>query len=181
MKHATWLFLVCVPLAGAQTLSFGVKGGGFFTDPAEGSDQGRKYVVGPAVEIGIGARAGLEVNALYSRFGTAVAGRVRGHSVEFPVLGKFYFADRSTPVRPWASSGFAFRNIWFDEGRSGRGTGNRLINSTEPAVGAVVAGGVAFRMGFLRLAPEIRYTRWGGYNYPATNPNQVQALVGITF
>ena len=30
---------------------------------------------------------------------------VRGHSVEFPVLGKFYFTDIHSAVRPYASSG----------------------------------------------------------------------------
>ena len=137
--------------------------------------------MGPSLEVGFGRRAGIEVDALYSRFRAANAGQaVRGHSVEFPVLGKFYFADRQSAVRPYASSGFAFRNIWFDDQRSNR-FGSTRLNSTEPAVGAVVAGGATFKTWILKLSPEIRYTRWGGYNFPATNPNQLQALLGITF
>jgi hypothetical protein len=99
---------------------------------------------------------------------------------EFPVLGKYYFAGRSAPIRPYASSGFAFRNIWFNENRSDR-FGNGRTDTTEPGVGAVFGGGVSFKAGFLTLAPEFRYTRWGGFNFPATNPNQVQALLGVTF
>jgi hypothetical protein len=133
-------------------------------------------VVGPSVEVGFGSRFGVEANALYSRFGVASnAGNVRGHSVEFPVLGKLYFGQQDAAVRPWVSGGFAFRNIWFDDGRRFR------VDSTEPAVGAVFGGGVAFKLWVLKLAPEIRYTRWGGFNFPATNPDQVEALVGIRF
>jgi hypothetical protein len=181
MRYLSFLLFVCAPIVSAQTLSLGVKGGGLFTDPAERADESQHYVVGPSLEIGFGPRVGIEVNALYSRFGAASTGvAVRGHSVEFPVLGKFYFTDIQAAVRPYASSGFAFRNIWFDDLRSNR-VGSSRINSTEPAVGAVVAGGVTFKMWILKLSPEIRYTRWGGYNFPATNPNQLQGLIGITF
>ena len=140
MKYLSFLLFTCAPILSAQTLSLGVKGGGLLTDPAERADDSRRYVVGPSVEFGFGPRIGIEMNALYSRFGSVVTGgKVRGHSVEFPVLGKFYFADGNSAVRPHASSGFAFRNIWFDDLRSNQ-FGSRQINSTEPAVGAVVAG-----------------------------------------
>jgi hypothetical protein len=182
MKHAVWVLLVCASSVGAQTLSFGVKGGGLFTEPAGRFDQSRRYLIGPSIEVGFGSRLGIEANALYSRFGSTISGvPIRGHSVEFPVLGKYYFADRNTAVRPFASGGLAFRNIWFDNVRSNRVAGNRQVNSTEPGVGAVFGGGVGFKVWVLKLAPEVRYTRWGGYNYPSTNPNQVQALLGINF
>jgi hypothetical protein len=180
MRYFAWCFLICVPVLSAQTFTFGVKGGGLVTDPAERWDESRKYVLGPSVEIGFPSRVAVEVNALYSRFGSSAPGSgariIRGNMWEFPVLGKYYFAEREAAVRPYASSGFAFRNIWFDGNRS-----DRRIDSTEPAVGAVFGGGVAFKAGPFSLAPEVRYTRWGGFNFPATNPNQVQALLGITF
>jgi hypothetical protein len=182
MRISLLFLLVCAPFVGAQTFSFGVKGGGFFTQPAEGVDDSHKYAVGPMVEVGFGSRLAVEGNALYSRFGSSLAGGViRGHSVEFPVLGKYYFADKGSATRPFVSSGFAFRNIWFDNDRVGRGNVIRSSASTEPAVGAVFGAGVTFRASIFKLAPEVRYTRWGGYNYPSTNPNQLQALLGITF
>ena len=123
---------------------------------------------GTFVGIGFGPRVGIEVNALYSRFSAASGGAaVRGHSVEFPVLGKFYFADFHLAARPYASWGS--RSV-----TSGSTICARIALETagstalEPAVGAVVAGGVAFKTWILKLSPEIRYTRWGGYNFPAT-------------
>jgi hypothetical protein len=182
MRKSLLLLLSCTTFLGAQSISFGVKGGGLFTQPAERVDQGRKYVVGPVVEIGFGARAAVEANALYSRFGASVSGAsVRGHAVEFPVQGKYYFTEKSSAFRPYASGGFVFRNIWFDRERSFRVNGSGRFGSTEPAVGAVFSGGIQFRAAMLKFAPELRYTRWGGYNFPATNPHQLEALVGITF
>ena len=177
MKALVWCVLLGASFLSAQSISVGVKGGGTFTKPAERNDDSKQYVVGPSVEIGLPARFAVEVNALYSRFGVSGFGtNRRGHSWEFPVLGKYYFADRDEAVRPYVSSGFSVRNIWMEDG-------NRVARTavTDPAIGAVVSGGATFKVSLFRLSPEIRYTRWGGYNFPATNPNQLQALVGISF
>lgn len=185
MKTISGLFVLAGILS-AQTFTFGVKGGAFITDPAEQFDQSRPYTVGPSVEVALPARFAVEANALYSRFGSSLfpasssATRIRGNSWEFPVLGKYYFAERSSSIQPFASAGVAFRQIWLDRS-SDNFFGRRVTDSTDVAVGAVVAGGVALRAGRFRIAPEARYTRWGGYNYPATNPNQAQVLLGITF
>ena len=179
MRNLALLLLGCAGISSAQSISFGLKGGGILTEPAGGIDQSRRWTAGPVVEIGSPFRLALEVNALYSRFGTAAVvggSRVRGHVGEFPVLGKYSFTGRRTPFQPFASAGFAFRNIWLDRGRTGA-----RISSTEPGAGAVFGGGVSLKSWRLTLSPEVRYTRWGGFNSPATNPNQVQALLGITF
>ena len=183
MRLTVSALLFCAACASAQTFTFGVKGGGFLTNPSDRADQSRKYIVGPAVEVGFANRFGIEADALYSRFGTSASGfAIRGNTWEFPVLGKYYFATKSSAVRPFASAGAAFRNIWFDSAsRRGRTGQDRRIDSTEPATGAVVGGGAAFQLWRLKLAPEVRYTRWGGLNYPATNSNQAQLLLGIHF
>src|SRR4051794_29073901 len=141
MRPTALLLFVCASFASAQTFSVGAKVGGFFTSPADGADASRKYLVGPSVEIGFGSRLGVDIDALYSRFGTNFSAAttngsaIRGNSFEFPVLGKFYFADRNAAVRPFAGAGFAFRNIWFDDGGAGFGRfgSNRSVASTEPA------------------------------------------------
>jgi hypothetical protein len=181
MKQFTFLFCFCAAISYGQSITAGVKGGGLFTEPAESADRSRRYVAGAVVELGFGPRFAVEGNALYSRFGSAV-GPVRAHSVEFPVLGKFYFADRGSAVRPYASAGFSIRNMWLDyPPRLGTGRNVQRTSLTDPAVGAAFAGGVSIGTWRLRISPELRYTRWGGYNYPATNPHTLQALVGITF
>ena len=179
----------------AQSLSVGVKGGLLVTDPAERYDEGKRYVVGPSIEVGLPWRLAVEVNALYSRFGTSLTPAftspgLRGNAWELPVLGKYYFTDKTDGIRPFVSSGYSFRKIWFesDRGRSGIGgqfgrrSNGRDGGSSDLDIGAVVGGGVSLNAWRLRVAPEFRYTRWGGPEvYPSTNRNQAQVLLGISF
>ena len=118
-----YCFFVLSSLLAAQSFTFGVKGGAFITDPAEQFDQSRPYVVGPSIELALPARFAVEADALYSRFGsslfsaTSSGSRIRGNSWEFPILGKYYFAGRSSAIQPFASAGMAFRQTWLDESR----------------------------------------------------------------
>jgi hypothetical protein len=92
------------------------------------------------------------------------------------VLGKHYFTERGSQVRPFASVGLNFRNIWLEDGRTRLGTAN-----TGLSIGAVAGGGVSLKARWLTISPEFRYIRWGGENFPATNPNEAQVLLGIHF
>jgi len=61
--------------------------------------------------------------------------------------------------------------------------------SYSPSVGVVAGGGLQISLGHLRIAPQLRYTRWatapaGGVYYNlgssySSNQNQVDVLVGI--
>ena len=119
MKTISGLFVLSTLLT-AQSFKFGVKGGAFITDPAEEFDQSRPYTVGPSFEIALPARFAAEVNALYSRFGSSLfpasssGSQIRGNSWEFPILGKYYFAEQSSSIQPFDSAGVAFRQIWLD-------------------------------------------------------------------
>jgi hypothetical protein len=63
--------------------------------------------------------------------------------------------------------------------------------SYSPSVGFVAGGGLQFNLGRLRLAPQVRYTRWatapvGGLYFSlgstySSNQNQVDVLVGISW
>lgn len=165
-------------MAAAQQLSFGAKGGALLTDPAERLDQSRRYVAGGVVEAEFASRIAVEGNALYQRFG---AGSLRGDSWSFPVLGKYYTASRSAAIRPYVSGGVEFRRIWLDGGGRNRGRVGGFSGASNIGIGAVAAGGASLGAGRFRISPELRYTRWGGDNYPATNPHQLQVLVGVTF
>jgi hypothetical protein len=59
-----------------------------------------------------------------------------------------------------------------------------------PTHGAAIAGGLRINAGPVRIAPEIRYTRWIGRAFDEessrgvfvqSTQNQVEFLVGITF
>ena len=185
MRIAFGLLLLSASILSAQSFSVGVKGGALLTDPAERFDQGRRYIVGPAFELSLPTNLAVEINALYSRFGSSLSltglslGRTRGDSWQFPVLGKYYFSDARVGVKPFASAGLSFRQIWFerDESRGGR----RGASTSDLGIGAVAGGGIAIRFGRFTIAPEARYIRWGGSNFPATNPNEAQVLLGIGF
>jgi hypothetical protein len=185
MRIAFSLLLLSASILSAQNFSVGVKGGGLLTEPAERFDQGRSYIVGPTFELVLPGSLAVEIDALYSRFGSSLSrtglafGRTRGNSWQFPVLGKYYFSDSRTGVKPFGSAGVSFRQIWLDgdDSRFGR----RSSATSDPGIGAVAGGGIAIKFGRFTIAPEARYTRWGGSNFPATNPNEVQVLVGIGF
>jgi hypothetical protein len=185
MRIAFGIFLLSASILSAQSFSVGAKGGALLTDPAERFDQSRRYIVGPYFELRLPEKLALEVNALYSRFGSSLSpagssfGRTRGNSWQLPVLAKYYFSDARVGVKPFASGGVSFRKIWFvnDQILSGR----RIEDTSELGVGAVAAGGIAIKFGRFTIAPEARYIRWGGTNFPATNQNEAQVLLGIGF
>jgi hypothetical protein len=185
MRIAFGLFLLSASILSAQSFSVGVKGGALLTDPAERFDQSRRYIVGPAVEMSLPGSMAVEVNALYSRFASSLSpagssfGRTRGNSWQLPVLAKYYFSDTRAGVKPFASGGVSFRKIWFENEQTR--FGRRVDDTSELGVGAVAAGGIAIKFGRFTIAPEVRYIRWGGTNFPATNPNEAQVLLGIGF
>jgi hypothetical protein len=81
----------------------------------------------------------------------AGGGRTRGNSWELPILGKYYFTDRRSIVRPFASSGFSLRKTWFDDGdrygsigRPGQRRTGPFDGSSDLGAGAVVSGGASF-------------------------------------
>ena len=152
MRFVFTLFVLSSVTLCAQTFSFGVKGGGLLTEPAERFDQSRRYVVGPVVEVLSPWKVALEVDAFYSRFGSSLSlqgttgGRTRGDSWQLPILGKYYFKDRTAKIRPFASSGFSLRKTWFEDrsfrdGRPGQRRTNGFDSTSDLGVGAVVAGG----------------------------------------
>ncbi len=171
---------------------------------AASQDESRPYVVGPSVELRLPKGFAVEVDALYRRVGTSYGyststllgdgsltnyySRVRGNSWEFPILGKFYFRGENASWRPYASTGYAFRETWFtaDSLTTVNQNGAPVTyagkeESRRFDVGAVIGGGVQFRRGRLALSPEFRYTRWGGSDFERLKKNQAEVLVGISF
>ncbi len=192
-----------------QELSVGVIGGARATVDLTGAGAtgaSKRYVVGPALCIGLPLRLEVEVDALYRREGYQTSWSApfyitfadeRANSWEFPMLLKYRFPFPA--ARPFLEVGYAPRVI---HGSISANDAN-LFDVTAPQYsayrtstnwpmshGIVIGGGVQFAIGRLRLSPEVRYTRWSnsaisgfyadGPSWQSTQ-DQVDALLGIAW
>jgi opacity protein-like surface antigen len=194
------LWLAVTASAFAQ-LSYGVRGGLPFTNlfdaasnPGETfTSSSTQFIIGPTVELHLPAGFGVEADALYRHFHYSATANLVDELVnstasnawEFPLLVKY-----RTPgnfVRPFLDAGVAF-NHWsgFKQITSAVG----LSSTSNPSgvdTGFVAGAGIELRLPVVRLAPEIRYTRWGAGSITdlggalSSNQNQVEFLVGVTF
>ena len=171
--------------------------------------ESRFYDVGPMIEVGLAHGLAIEFDALYHRQGffsmfahdTAfITSRERDNTWEFPLLLQYNLRFRV--LHPFVEAGVAPRTISGRaaySGESGLSTpvgpyppvGPSVPLSYSPSVGFVAGGGLQFNLGHLRLAPQVRYTRWAtapvgglysgiGSTY-SSNQNQVDVLVGISW
>jgi hypothetical protein len=190
----------------SQLVSFGFKGGVPLADPLISSSGGsggtshgvHRYVVGVTGELHLPFGFSFEVDALYRRldydttFVTFVTTpseffettstqvtqtHTTGNDWQFPFLAKYHFKQFAL-ARPFVDGGVTFRHVNF--------SGATIISNPNTA-GVTVGGGVGFKLLLLRIAPEIRYTRFPtnifgpNYNFIRSSPNQVDFLVGLTF
>jgi len=189
------LAIVLISAAGAQPLSFGVKLGVPLSDAYDiASSQGRsfnsdatQYTAGVSAELHLPLGFSVEGNALYSRFHFSsenlvnTLSKANSNSFEFPILGKYKFAGVG-PVHAFVGAGPTFRSL--------QSVLRLRPTSTNDSFGKgiVFAGGVEVKALFLRITPEIRYTRWGTQSFLDAanvlirgNQNQGQFLLGISF
>lgn len=207
-----FLFLLAVPLLAQaqdkQYVSFGVIGGVPISDAFEtfqGNDSRyvtntKRYVVGPTIAFHMPFRLALEIDALYKRLGyqyqtslgtSLIVTNTVANSWEFPAMVRWEVLPG--PVRPFVDVGGSLRHIsGIDQIRTGLGDIHEFNNAVEfnkrNDVGLVFGGGVAFKAGPFRIAPQLRYTRWGSENFRdpvnallRTNRNQGDFLLGLTF
>jgi len=189
--------LLLLTTAFGQSFSVGVRGGVPFTGAlsdltTHGVDtitrsfsDSNQYIIGPMVELHLPLGLSIEADALYRPLNLAVQNQVvpqptifssstNVSSWEFPIMGKFRFPFPL--VRPYVGAGPSFRTVGSDL--------SFLSNK-----GVTVGLGVELKVSRLRIAPEIRYTRWGSDVKPsvgtlvsiASNSNQGEFLVGISF
>ncbi len=131
---------------------------------------------GVMAEVPLARGWSVEVDGLYRPLhGTApeFGRRVRfAHLTwEFPVLAKYRFA-RLARYTPFAEAGPSFR-----------AEGNLNLRPVSH-FGGTLGGGVETRLSWLRIAPTIRYTRWGGdadTDISRTRQNQTQLLISFSF
>lgn len=163
-EHKLWLGLVA---GGSLTGAF----------PARGVySSARSYITGLMAELELNRSWSVEMDGLYRPLPTSAAGRDPTLTWEVPVLAKY--TAGGLRAKPYLAVGPSFRT-W----------GN--LNSVPPTpYGFTLATGVNWRVGKIRITPSIRYTRWaentpdsrfaGGITERAL-PNQVEALIGLSF
>jgi len=192
------LFVFSSAAFGQHLVSFGVKGGIGLTDAFSDTtntnstansavrffSDSKDYVVGPTVELKLPLGFSVEADALYRPLSLATQsglsastlttiGSTRVTTWEFPVLAKFRLP---IPLaKPYVDAGPSFRHV-------GQ-LGDHLSSA-----GFAVGGGVEFHLPFVRVSPEIRYTRWAGDSssstggvFASSNLNQAELLVGFSF
>lgn len=188
------LLLVAMEPAYSQLVSVGVKAGVSWTDSYSGvtvpdggsSHSNDRYIIGPTAEIHFPFRLSLEVDGLYrssefSLIGGGLAnlpnGTVTVSDWQIPVLGKYEVMPG--PVRPFLDAGVVYRHV------SGALAQDFLAAQNPSSAGFAFGGGVGFKLGHIRLSPEVRFTHWGVTAFSnaavVSSNNQADFLVGITF
>ena len=173
--------------------------------------ESRRYTVGPAIEFAINRHFAVEFSPLYKRLGLTTtenavgtafplsgffATRSRANAWEFPVLAKYYFGNGGGIWRAFVGVGPSWELSWqhseVNTALLDPATGAPL--SLQPILfnpsfrtpvrpGIVFDGGLVLQTGRIGIAPEIRYTKWGGLS-SSTDPrdaDQAEILVTIRF
>ncbi|MBV9301827.1 MAG: hypothetical protein JOY62_16530 [Acidobacteriaceae bacterium] len=183
----------CAASAFGQRFSFGVVAGGSLT--SDFVDQtvedirtyptAKDYIVGPTFAVTLPATFSIEVDALYRPMHYTFAvvlpdgtlGSVSPATVitwEVPVLAQYKFRESGVPIRPLLELGPSFRV-----------SGN--LNGSSPSTYGITSGaGIEAHFWKLRVAPQLRYTRWAADHVdlpwdPRTKQSQLELLVGLSF
>lgn len=205
------LLLIAGAVGAFPQFSAGLKAGVPITDtfnalrsPNFGfNSQTKRCVIGPMLELRLPGGLAVEFDALYRRFNyeadvsvidVITNNRTTGNAWEFPLLAKYRFS--SELVRPYIAGGVAWNTFSgmrqsitrVIAGQSSTTTSNDPAELREKtATGIVLGAGVEVRALFLRISPEVRYTRWGKEQFLdaagglRSNRNQAEFLVGFTF
>lgn len=175
----------------AQQVAAGVKGGLVSLNEASGTltSEAKRYTVGPMLDVRLPFHLGVEVDALYERFGftgyfnsccASSITRERDNSWQVPIIAKYRIP--LLPLHPYIGVGYAPRVVHGTDVSTGSYLSGITANppgsvyttytnqksNTNYSVthGTVVAGGVDLSFGHLRLSPELRYVHW---NQPFLN------------
>lgn len=173
MKFLFASFLLSAAILPAQSIGVGVKGGVPLTDTFKTVNLGRQaiaegnWIFGPMFELRLPAGLGVEFDTLYRR--STVKDGPQVGSWEFPLLGKLRLPG--VILRPTLGAGVMFQRL-------------ADITSFDNRKGFVMSAGVEVKAPFVRIAPELRYTRFSekraGTNI-LNGSNQVDVLIGLTF
>lgn len=175
----------------------------------------KRYTLGPSAEFALTDHISINFSPLYKRFGNddyfpltniplilanidktqfptimlSDSIHTRLNSWEFPVMGKYYFASRTSAFRPFLATGYSFEKSWSKTDSSGiilttatgAQTPTRSSSSfTYPTnTGATFSAGTLWQKQKMSISPEFRYTYWGESG--SRNQNQLDFLLNIRF
>lgn len=193
------IFILAVssrPAAAQPHVNFGVRFGGFFSEPpveAPSShvfpptftDRKSPLSVGPAVDVQFFDRLDVRFEAVYKRFRydersssfvpptSSFTATTHGRSWEFPLLATYRLAGG--PLRPFAGGGLSAGGITsgtreFQQAQSSGGTITFKSQETLYTPRAFyVTGGLSVRMPLFSLRPELRFGHWFGTSSSPVN------------
>jgi opacity protein-like surface antigen len=197
-------FLLSTATLFSQPFGFGIKAGVPLTDFLDAasnqnfsfSTTTNPYVIGPMAELRLPFGLGVEVNALYRHYSYAGVTTVNSATTtgawEFPLVAKYRF--KGPLVHPYLEAGVAWdklSGLTQTVSSTVAGITGRTTTSNPPelnknvTMGFVFGGGVEVKILMVRIAPEIRFTRWGDHHFLdpngllQSNLNQAEFLVGI--
>jgi hypothetical protein len=199
-------FKIGVRLAGEVSNSNLSKSFPEFHQDSSIADDSRPLASGPTVQVSLPARMSVESGVLYRsfailstthtfetigdpgdpfRFDLRVTRRIHSKSIEGPALLQFRLSDES--LRPFVGAGYVYRHFLDPSVEIlGSPTVVRPLAMTNRSNhGVAITGGLEVKIRFLRISPEIRYTRWGRRVFdlpgfpPATKLNHVDLFFGI--
>ena len=207
MRPLTLLSLVLAGGAAlAQPFSAGIKAGLPLTDflnvaQGDSTTTTNRYLIGPEVEVRLPHGLSIEFDALYRHFSYTHFDAFASNTVttvgssgnwEFPLVAKYRLPGRI--VRPYVETGVAWDVLLGQKYAASETLCSQVCENTfyPPTVdsrattGVVIGGGVDIHVAVMRVAPEVRYTRWAQQYFNLdgdlhSGQNQVEFLVGFTF
>jgi hypothetical protein len=195
--------LIAASTAQAKSISFGLNIGIPLNNlaAAEGgmvATTGR-YTFGPAMQVDLPRGFSFDASLLYKQLGFGLASsptRLTAHRLELPLLLR-YDHHNNAPLHAFVHAGVSVNKVISIGGSSecedtiaGKGIycieGKSAVQLRHKnTYGFVLGVGVDFRAGALRLAPELRITRWGDRNFGTqgsslrSNLTQIELLLGF--
>jgi hypothetical protein len=192
-------FFFLIPAAFGQLFSAGIKVGAPVTDPFSDAtfsalstggtvhsfSDAKKFLIGPMVELHLPFGFSINADGLYRPLrlvqisalpNVTATGKISTNYTSWEVAPVVRYRFLHTPiVKPFAEAGPSFRFLAapLDQALSDRGF--------------TLGGGVEVKLLRFRIAPELRYTRWGSDHIsPQTfffqsDQNQAELLVGFAF
>ena len=144
------------------------------------------FTIGPSLQVNLPAGFRVEIDALYRPVAYQIATSVLTSNVSasqfrFPVLLQ-YHVGKFPLVKPYAEAGLSFDHL------SDLQHAAALLPSQPGAIvqtthaGLVLGFGLDIKVPFIRISPEIRYTRQFSSDFQGISElNQAEFLVGLRF